>query len=546
MQAAVVRAMVAGLAHRGPDAAGIVVTACGALGMCHLRVRSNEADRVPLSIGSVCVAYNGEVYSVGTGHEPIVPVDPREEVTALLDADVRVVDGMYALASLGDSHVTLARDQFAIKPLYVHEQAGSVGFASELPVLLAAASPLAIDRSALLETLSFGRTLDGRTVYEGIRELEAGRRTTYWSSGLIEVEPAVTGTCGRADDSDLRGIIRETLQQTLLSKRRLGLALSGGLDSSILAYELRELGIRHLRTVSVLVESRRDGLESLDGLGLGHDAVTATWRHSVIRVVGDEFFAGIERTVELLGEPTRLSSVPLYLALAAKAAERGVVVLITGEGADELFAGYESYCSVAFAADPVAAALAFYLPPARCEYLTLLFGRGAVLALRQRLRDRVVAAAEQLQHLSTMRLLLSLERDLSLRPLLRRADHALMRYSVEGRVPYLHGGVPLCAAGLSDRQLGCSGRGKEALRTAYRGVLPDHVVEGPKVAFRAPVSSLLRGRLGQIAERRVRAAAWPAQSTAPRRAGSGPSRTPTRRRCDRCRSARTCRSRAPG
>jgi asparagine synthase (glutamine-hydrolysing) len=182
-----------------------------------------------------------------------------------------------------------------------------------------------------------------------------------------------------------------------------------------------------------------------------------------------------------------MSSLPLYYALGAEAQRQGITVLFLGEGADELFGGYESYRSFSGnESDPLASLLDFYLGGSNHYYLTRLLGSKVVASLRHRLE-------ETLKPLITGRTpkqaLLAAERLLSLEPLLRRTDHALMMSGIEGRTPFLHGRIPELAMALPELELWSPRETKCALRRSYADMLPPSIISTPKRNFRAPAHS---------------------------------------------------------
>src|SRR5262249_13977914 len=149
-------------------------------------------------------------------------------------------------------------------------------------------------------------------------------------SGAFAATPA-----GRT--GDLRGALRASLAACAFTDRPLGLALSGGLDSSILAFELDDLGVESLTTISVHVAGREVVMNDLQSLGLPPGGAWTRWRHVNVLVSPESFPELLAESVHALDSPHGMSSAPLYIALARAAAEAGVIVLLTGEGPDELF-----------------------------------------------------------------------------------------------------------------------------------------------------------------------------------------------------------------
>jgi asparagine synthase (glutamine-hydrolysing) len=189
-----------------------------------------------------------------------------------------------------------------------------------------------------------------------------------------------------------------------------------------------------------------------------------------------------------------MSSVPLYVAMAEIAREKGIVVLLLGEGADELFMGYGSYLSLIH--EPQPSAVGFYLSPDRRRLASRLLGKDAVDEVTTGWMSAMGTRGSDLVANSIR----SFELEHSLEPLLRRADHALMSVAIEGRTPFLHGAVPATAAALPVASLLDGGLTKAALRVAYGDSLPGGHSRSSKRPFRAPIQSWLADPLRPLLE----------------------------------------------
>jgi asparagine synthase (glutamine-hydrolysing) len=480
-----VERMIKILAHRGPDGVGLAEVSATAVAMCRLRIRSEPDATLPFSVPNArAVAFNGEIYA---GNGAAAPEGGIGEVLALTGRKWRDLDGMYAAAVLeNDGSLRLIRDRFGIKPLFVRTAHPNFAFSSEIPALFAAGGALDIELDALHELVAFGRTLDRRTVYSGIRELEPGEELVVTPDGVNSRRCSMSypRTPEPTTDGDLRISIRQALERTLISDRQIGLALSGGLDSSILAFELRELGLTQVNTVSLILPDNRDGIESLTEIGMNKDKVSRTWQHTNLAFDDACYFSGLFETARRVGEPFRMSSLPLYFMLGVGAQRQGTAVLLLGEGADELFGGYDSYLSFDDSRFSLLDAIGdFYLGGQGGAYLECLLGTDAVARLRARLKAR---AEGLIAGKTPKQALLSVEQVISLEPLLRRSDHALMAASVEGRTPFLHGDVPTLSGSLLASDLWSSRETKRALRHAYKDIIPANARSVSKRALRAP------------------------------------------------------------
>ncbi|MEU3887718.1 asparagine synthetase B [Streptomyces sp. NPDC029041] len=472
------------LSHRGPDGHGVVGDAGSAVAMCRLRVRSRPGDAVPFAGGEAVYAFNGEVYTAG-GTVPAGGTDEAEAVHAAGEGLGAALDGMYALVRRApDGSLTVARDPLGIKPLYLRRTPAGVAVASEIPALLELFGPAEVRAAAVAQFLLYGRVVDGGTFYEGVAPVPPGGRLLIKEGrvqhlGTDTVAPAPVP----AGPEALRAAVADSVRRVLVSDRPVGLAVSGGLDSTVLALELARLGVRELSTVSVVPDGNGDGITGLCALGLP-GTVWHGWRHRWAPFGPGDLLDGIPDAVRALGEPTAMTSVPMYAALARLAQDSGIVVLLAGEGADELFGGYRSYLRLPDTTDPVS----FYLPTARENLLRSLLAPDAYEAARDALHDALPASGGR----RAAEVVREFEYTHSLEPLLRRADHLLMARGVEGRTPFLHGGVPALAAAESFAGLVGAGQTKLPLRRAYGAELPAYRDEVKK-PFRAPVADWLTG-----------------------------------------------------
>lgn len=476
---------------RGPNGSGVAVSGVSGVGMVRLRVRAdqNEAEPIPLGMGQTA-AYNGEIYWADNA----VPSGGAGEVQALCRGAGQHADGMYAVARLDHASqaIDLWRDPFGIKPMWSRKLPRGMAIASTIESLLNGFGPSAPRFEAVQQFLAFGRPIDGGSFFEDIVAVPRGRRFRLQKGALTDeqrietVDPGLKKTA--SDPQTLRRALQDSIRRVLPSNRTMGLAVSGGLDSTILAHQMAEMGIEDLRTVSVLIDGVDDGIADLSQLKIS-EQVAQSWVHKAITVTPEMFALGFERAAQDLGEPTRLSSVPLYGALADVAQEAGIVVLQVGEGADELFMGYASYR----AGDPENPDFHFdfMMPERRRGYIEALFGKGAVAQCRA-VHDRVFPRHEGISALDHLR---RAELDHSLEPLLRRADQLLMSRSIEGRTPFLHGAVPDLALNLDAACHMAGEHSKPMLRAAFPEL---ERLDGPwrtKTPFRAPIAHWLQTTL---------------------------------------------------
>lgn len=464
-------AMGAVLQCRGPDGSWTYGKAGSYLGMHRLALRNGDDASAPLRLASRWCSYNGEVYSVLTprGEPVILDKGGLEEVQSIVEATgERVPDGMFALAVWDEERreLNLCRDPIGIKPLFTSAQDSCLLFASELKGIIAGSSHVSLDPDAVRDLFCFGWPLPGRTILRGVNEVppagtiqaSPGERSITLRSGVLPARPA--DAPGLAPEG-FRSALRASVRQCLLGKEPIGLAVSGGIDSTILAHELNALGVENLSTFSVIMPDHSDGLVDLRELGLPAGGAWETWKHHPIEFHAEEFSEYLGRAMKVLCCPTNMTSIVLYQKLAERVAQAGLRVLVVGEGVDELFFGYESYLRFSASDQDV---VQYYLGE-QSEVLSTLLGRERVDERVEVMRRRYADAGERMGQLRASQLELRLSR------LLYRVDSLLMGAGVEGRTPYLHMGIPEMALALRPGKLTGS-ETKQWLRDQYRGLLP--------------------------------------------------------------------------
>ena len=361
--ASVVREMAATLDHRGPDARGFVDYPGASIGMTRLSIIDLETGDPPIANEdeSLWVVFNGEIYNyasrrahlIAAGHSFRTQTDTEVIVHEYEEhgpACVQQFRGMFSLA-VWDSRkgtLLLARDRFGIKPLYVAAREGRLAFASEIKALRELPW---VDRSwdatALSAYLRLGYVPSTSTAYHGIRKLAPGTTETWaWdaASGARRVAsteywapraeaPGPVPSFGEAVLGVQRRL-RESVRLRLRSDVPLGALLSGGVDSSAIVATMRKEGVEDLLTFSI-------GFEEQGYNELPYADMVARHFHTRHhrRVVRAADVPAIPRLLEQFDEPFADSSaIPTFFV--SQLAREHVTVALTGDGGDELFAGY--------------------------------------------------------------------------------------------------------------------------------------------------------------------------------------------------------------
>jgi asparagine synthase (glutamine-hydrolysing) len=528
--------MAAAEAHRGPDGEGFAAGERWGLGHRRLAVIDRAGGAQPRwsADGRYVLAYNGEVYNYRELRDELSSLGcsftTRGDTEVVLAAWTRWgrgafdrFDGMFALA-VADTvtgEVVLARDQFGIKPLYLAEDgAGRVVFASELRAVLAAGVVPAADDVTIYRYLQF-RVHDDteRTFFAGIERLLPGqlavlspdgrvRRETYTSLyGDLRALAADPRPYDDAARERFAGALHHAVGSRLCSDVPVGTALSGGLDSSTIvttiagllhrsAPEAAAVGERQQSFSAVFPAQRNDEERYVD-------LIAAEWPSVAVHKVRPtlvSFLADLDDFVATQEEPV-ISTGPYAQYSVMREASRHVTVMLDGQGADEMMAGYAPYHLVHVrqlrrAGHPVHAAAELV------RYSDVLWRLGrsrlADTLLRRpgksttELLDPDFVAAHTAERLDVVLtdLKLRLEDDLfrhSVPALLRYEDRNTMRFSVEGRVPFLTMDLLRTLWELDDSAIVGGGWNKRVLRDATRTTLPDRINRRRnKIGFTTP------------------------------------------------------------
>lgn len=361
----VLRRMIAAVRHRGPDDEGIFDDGIAFLGHRRLSIIDLSGGHQPMTSEDRTrwIVYNGEIFNHAdlrpalekAGHRYESRCDTETIIHAFEEYGRGCMDrfrGMFAFA-LWDSvkqSLFCGRDRLGIKPFYYYFDGNLFAFASEIKALLEHPGISAeLDESVLAEYLAFGYVSGEQTMFRHIRKLmpahwlevkfapdglriETGQ---YWDVPRRELQS------GRDEEywlSETRRRLEETVRMRLMSDVPLGVFLSGGLDSSVIAALVRRQASGPVRTFSVgYAEAQYSELSYAARV-----AETIGTEHHEIRVGMNEFFGALGDLIWHEDEPIAWpSSVSLYFV--SKLASESVKVVLTGEGSDELFAGYERY-----------------------------------------------------------------------------------------------------------------------------------------------------------------------------------------------------------
>lgn len=510
------------LRRRGPDSEGRWASPGIALGHRRLSVldTSRAADQPMIDpLGRGVLVYNGELYNdadlrrdlASHGWSFRTRSDTETILGALIQWGPRALArlrGMFALAFFDPSTHTLllARDPVGIKPLYWAQSHDALAFASEPPALLSLGliepRPDPITVSAYLTTIR--TTLGERTLYEGVRTLQPGHYLT-----LDIRDPCATGrtaSVGAAPlgaalaDHEVPGATRELIRRSVLAHLRSDVPtcslLSGGLDSTIVCSIASE-ATGTLRTYAAGAHSDATDTDLCFAARL---ARARGWEHREAIVTPGGFAERWPAMIASLGVPLSTPNEVAINAVARLLRSEGHIVALSGEGADELFAGYEAPMRAAAAffesggtdAGAFLLAEAAWIPTsAKADVLLPEALRAAETDTALTMHYQALFADARSQNSDPLQATLRVVQQTNLTGLLQRLDTAMMLEGVEGRTPFADVEVAAFANALPlrekfDPRVAGPAASKIALRRAFADVVPSEILSRPKSSFPLP------------------------------------------------------------
>jgi asparagine synthase (glutamine-hydrolysing) len=537
--------------HRGPDDEGIHVESGVGLGMRRLSIIDLSTGHQPIhnEDETVWLVFNGEIYNYrelraeleGHGHRFYTHSDTETIVHAYEQwgEDVfRRLRGMFGIA-LWDRRaqtLLLGRDRSGMKPLHYADRGGRLYFASEIKSLLAAgAVDREIDLEALDHYLSFLYVPRDRSIFKGVRKLPPGH-LLRWQAGRVEVRPywqiAATETfSGSMDDAaaQLREVLADAVRSHMVSDVPLGAFLSGGVDSSVVVGLMAEASDQPVRTFSIGFDDPQfDELEYARTVARHF----STDHHEF--VVRPDGLSILDRLIDHFDEPFADSSaIPTWYV--SEIARRHVTVVLSGDGGDELFGGYDRYLPhprvAQFDRLPIpgarhlAGAIWRLLPhgvtgrnflrhvsrDADARFLesvaffhhdekAVLYSADVRRALNGSNAETTLAAHfGRFASLSPHSRMMKFDFETYLpEDVLTKVDRMSMAHSIESRVPLLDNDVIDFAATLPASFKINGGRLKHVLKQAVRDLLPAGILERKKQGFGIPLGVWFRGGLTDV------------------------------------------------
>jgi len=536
----IVSEMIAMISHRGPDGAGLVSRKNTVLGHARLSIVDISGGVQPMCFNDdTSLVFNGEIYN---SHELRCELESVgvKFLTSHSDTEViyqgfikfgyrffKKLRGMYALAILDGNtdELYLARDSRGIKPLYIYECNGVFAFGSEPKVFKSIGVGLKnnITVDGLSKYLKHRVVVGPATFFQGVKKILPGQviKLNIRTMEQTEVEPFALEKAGKVYPTDFNSaidgvdrVLKDAVRSHLVSDVKVGLFLSGGVDSSIIAAIAAQMGVKDAYTIAT-----KSGLDESRYAKMVAKKFNLNLK--ILTLDDQDFLSGLQRWSFLNDDPVADPSALALLMLSDFAAKDGTKVVLAGDGADELFGGYNAYTRFF-----VLKSMLRFLPK---SLLSVFFGSDprSLDYLKQSGNIRFMGSA----HSSSDQLTSSLIKNVDLSndyleklflytrqftvsdknddlmvdqvirlgdDILPRTDRATMGASLECRVPFLDEAVVAFANGLSPKyKTGYFGLKRKDILKRYALELgvPKQCIYRSKLGFELPLNEWLRGSL---------------------------------------------------
>ncbi|MCP8968975.1 asparagine synthase (glutamine-hydrolyzing) [Ectobacillus ponti] len=528
--------------HRGPDDEGYYRDEHVQFGFRRLSIIDIEAGHQPLMYDNerYVIIFNGEIYNYVELREMLLEKgmtfathSDTEVIVALYahykEKCVDYLRGMFAFMIWDRQEKTLfgARDHFGIKPLYIAEDGDALYFASEKKSILKALEQKGVNPTSLQHYFTYQYAPEPETLTNDVNKVEPGHCFTQKADGTISFRRywkpyfQATGETKEEHIQNIRDVLYDSVKVHMRSDVPVGSFLSGGIDSSIIASIAKEFN-PNLLTFSVGFE--REGFSEVDVAK--ETAEKLGVENFSVNVTPEEFMREFPKIIWHMDDPLAdPAAVPLYFV--AKEARKHVTVVLSGEGSDELFGGYNIY------REPGSLKVFSYIPEPGKRVLKALSGalqegfkgksfieRGCT-PIEQRYygnakiftepekqtlmkhynsgvnyMDITKPLYEEIRAYDDVSKMQYIDMFTWLRgDILLKADKMTMAHSLELRVPFLDKEVFRVAAKIPTELKIADGTTKAILREAVKGIVPDHVLDRKKLGFPVPIRHWLKNEM---------------------------------------------------
>lgn len=532
-----IRQLTEKIIHRGPDDTGYFIKDNIAFGFNRLSIIDLECGNQPFKKENRTIIFNGEIYNhnelreeLNKNNEFTTNSDTEVLLTSYINYEEKCLDklrGMFAFIIYDEVKdiVFGARDHFGIKPLYYVNNDKFIAFSSEYKSLVKLVGKVSVDKSALQNYLSFQYTPNYNTIINEIKEVPNG---TYFTikNGNIEFKKYHKYKFSNKDvrEKNVYDIINDSVKHHMIANVEVGSFLSGGIDSTIITALAAKINPK-IKSFSIGFD-----VEGYNELNFAKKTAEYLGIENIsINVSEQEYIKALPSVAYYMDDPLAdPSCVGIYLL--SEEARKHVKVVLSGEGSDELFGGYNIYKEY-YSLKPFS-----YLPEVVkgkvnkiAKLLPDIKGKSYLLRGTTKLKDRYIGNAkifsnEEVKNIihdydennTCSNILSSLYEECDKNnydnvttmqyidmntwlegDILLKADKMSMAHSLEVRVPFLDKEVLKCAEGLTLSQKVNKNNTKVLLREAFKDIVPPYMKEKKKLGFPTPIRVWLKSDLGK-------------------------------------------------
>ncbi|MEK6982283.1 MAG: asparagine synthase (glutamine-hydrolyzing) [Candidatus Micrarchaeota archaeon] len=492
-----IRKMTDKISYRGPDSDGYLVDDKISIGFRRLSIIDLSTGDQPIwnEDKNIAITFNGEIYNylslkeelIKKGHKFSTSSDTETILHAYEDCGMTAftkLNGMFAI-SIYDTQkkkLVLARDSIGIKPIYYAFVNGKLIYGSEIKCILESGEIMAeVDREALSSYLTFGTVLGDKTLFKGIKKLLPSHTLTF-DGKRLEITKFTPEKVKLPQNANLYSVLKDSVRAQLMSDVPLGAFLSGGIDSSTIVGLMAEINKETKNEKPIETFTVGFGQESDE---LKYAKIVSDYfetNHHEIMIVPEDIPKQIDELVHHYDDLTWDSAcLPVYLV--SSLARKHVKVVLSGEGSDELFAGYERYRPFSNSL-PIPKFARFLL----YEQFIRMFPnslRTRIGGFNSSYADQVLDGYKKVQGNALENVMNFEFNEFLPHQLLNKADKATLGASVEGRVPFLDNSVIQFAKTIPLDQKLNGFTGKYVLRQAVKYLVPKITKTRAKKGFGA-------------------------------------------------------------
>lgn len=532
-----IRQLTEKIRHRGPDDTGYFIKDNIAFGFNRLSIIDLEGGNQPFEKEKRTIIFNGEIYNHNELREGLIGnnefatnSDTEVLLTSYINYGEKCVDklrGMFAFIIYDEvkNIVFGARDHFGIKPLYYVNNDDFIAFSSEYKSLVTLLGKVNIDQSALQNYLSFQYTPNYNTIINEIKEVPNG---TYFTikNGDIEFKKYHNFKFSNKDITakNIYDVVNDSVKHHMIANVEVGTFLSGGIDSTIVTALAANINPK-IKSFSIGFD-----VEGYNELTIAKKTAEYLGIENIsVNVSEQDYIKALPSVAYYMDNPLAdPSCVGIYLL--SKEARKHVKVVLSGEGSDELFGGYNIYKEY-YSLKPFS-----YLPEViKCEVnkiaksLPDIKGKNYLLRGTTKLKDRYIGNAKIFSNEEVKNIMYNYDKNNTYSNILSnlyeecdknnydnvttmqyidmntwlegdillKADKMSMAHSLELRVPFLDKEVLKCAEGLTLSQKISKNNTKVLLREAFKDIVPPYMKEKKKLGFPTPIRVWLKSDLGR-------------------------------------------------